>query len=56
MPPQCRTIALFVKVNLAGGYFDSKSSIFGEGDVLLLSVNYNEFACGQKEVRCVSMA
>jgi hypothetical protein len=22
MPPQCRTIVLFVKENLAGGYFD----------------------------------
>lgn len=22
----------------------------------LITVNYNEFACGQKEVRCVSMA
>jgi hypothetical protein len=33
-----------------------KSSIFIVLDVLLLSVNYHEFTCGQKVVRCVSMA
>jgi hypothetical protein len=36
--------------------YDLKSKIFIDTDVLWITVNYNEFACGQKDVRCVSMA
>jgi hypothetical protein len=37
-------------------YYGLKSSIFAEVDDLRITVNYHEFACGQKVVRCVSMA
>jgi hypothetical protein len=33
-----------------------KSRIFIEVDDLFVTVNYHEFICGQKVVRCVSMA
>jgi hypothetical protein len=36
--------------------YPMKSRIFIKVDDLLLSVNYHEFTCGQKVVRCVSMA
>ena len=37
-------------------YYRLKFSIFNKNDSLFVTVNYNEFACGQKDVRCVSMA